>query len=203
MRKTGEASEDAMILAFLEMEYASDRFCAQIARALQNRGAGAALIERGDLSDRAENALRREVLGDFRGYGRDEGLFERFPSGVRWEWASLSGDDLEKVRYVDYSYWNELSEHTRSPLRAAEAIRAGKTSCGVPNDGFFEALAHLRRGGAFPPLIALTDARAARYELLEGHKRVTAYALAPELFRDVRALMGFCGETALRRWRGD
>lgn len=192
-----------MILAFLEMEYASDRFCAQIERALRDRRAGAELVKNGDLSDPAENALRREILGDFRGYGKDELLFERYPADVRWEWAILDGDDLERIRYVNYSYWNELSGHTGSPLRAAEAIRAGRTAYGVPNDGFFEALEHLRRGGAFPPLIALADERAARYFLLEGHKRVTAYALAPDLFRDVRALMGRCDERALRRWRGE
>ncbi len=202
MTRGANAGEDEMILAFLSMEYASDRFRGQIAEALRGRNVRAELIGRGDPSDPAENALRRAVLGDFRGDGRNEGLFERFPADVRWEWAVLEPSDLEKIRYVDYDYWNELSDDTGSPLRAAEAIRAGRTSCGVPNDGFWEALAHLRRGGSFPPLIALTHGRGTELYLLEGHKRATAYALMPELFRDVRALIGFCDAGALRRWRG-
>lgn len=202
MIRAGSACEDEMVLAFLKMEYDSDRFRAQIAEALWGRNADAALIGRGDPSNPAENALRKAVLGDFRGFGRDEGLFERFPLGVRWEWTVLESSDLAKIRYVDYDYWNELSDNTGSPLRAAEAVRAGRTACGVPNDGFWEALSHLRRGGAFPPLIALTDGRGADLYLIEGHKRVTAYALMPELFRDVRALVGFCDAGALQRWRG-
>jgi hypothetical protein len=202
MIRVGSADEDEMVLAFLRMEYASDRFRGQIAEALRGRNAGAALIAGGDPLSPAENTLRRAVLGDFRGYGRDRGLFERFPLGVRWEWAVLEASDLGKIRYVDSDDWNELSGHTGSPMRAAEAIRAGRTSCGVPNDGFWEALAHLRRGETFPPLIALTDGRGAQLYLLEGRKRATAYALMPELFRDVRALIGFCDAGALRHWRG-
>jgi len=148
MYKVKESSQDEMVLEFLKMEIESERFAGDIKAALRSLGAGAEPMLRGDSGNKEQNALRREVLGIFRGYGRNERLFKNFPCDIRWVWAVLENDDLHRISYINYSYWNELSGFTGSPLEAARAIRAGKTAYGVGNDGFFKAEEDLRRGAA-------------------------------------------------------
>lgn len=70
--------------------------------------------------------------------------------------AVLSADELSRVRYVEYSYWEEISGATRLPADAARRIRA--------------------RGERFPPLI-LVGHRRERLVCLEGKLRLTAHAL--------------------------
>ena len=59
-----------MLLAFLRGELASERFSGDLHTALEACGAAPSLITEGNLENPAENALRREVMGAFRGYGR-------------------------------------------------------------------------------------------------------------------------------------
>jgi hypothetical protein len=57
------------------------------------------------------------------------------------------------VRYIEYSYWNELSGGSRLPGDAAERIRAGVRVSGVSNGRFIAAARAVRRGERFSPLI--------------------------------------------------
>ena len=99
--------------------------------------------------------------------------------------------DISKIVYIEYSYWNELSNYTGSPLEAAKTILSGKIIYDVPNDGFFKGAQSLKDGYKFPPLIFLTDKNESRYIILEGHVRMTAYGLVPELFYSVPVLLGY------------
>jgi hypothetical protein len=51
----------------------------------------------------------------------------------------LTPDELMAVRYINYSYWIELSAGTGRPNDAADRVRAGIDVFGVPSDGFFDA----------------------------------------------------------------
>ena len=48
------------------------------------------------------------LLRDFRGYKQGLALFSSFPDEVSWRRALLSGEELSRVRYIDYSYYNIL-----------------------------------------------------------------------------------------------
>jgi len=157
------------------------------------------LIIDGDLSDETENGQRKKLLGDFRGYGEDRELFERFPKVSEWNLCKFSGPDLEHIRYIDYSYWNELSKGTGRPFYAAETIRSGIEIFGVSNEGFLRAAEYVKGGGVFPKLFFLT-ADYKNFVIVEGHQRVTAYALVPECFRDVEVIVGKCSEEELGKW---
>lgn len=128
-------------------------------------------------SCREENELRVGALTTLRGYGSREGLFHGFPHDVQWEWVALTPDEVLAVRYIEYDYWAELSGGSRLPLDAAERIRAGITVFRVPNDGFVELADALGRR-ALPELIVVGSD--GRLVVLEGHARLTAYALRPE-----------------------
>lgn len=197
MRILRDASEEEMVLAFLREELNSKRFREPILKILQDVGASEELLLNGDLTHEGQNVLRKRVLGLFRGYPDCE-IFENYPPNIVWKYASFEAADLNKLRYVDYSYWNELSKGTSEPVRAAETVRKGEEIYGISNQYFLDGKKMLEQGMTFPPLIVLTCG-SEMYLILEGHCRATAYALLPEAFEKSEAYIGFCSAEALFR----
>lgn len=199
LRKSSEAQ---MILEFLKMEYQSERFHQKLAGVLAALGQTEALLFDACLDNEMENKRRRTVMGVYRGYGQNQGLFENFPKDITWSQACFTQGDLARLRYIRYDYWDKLSGETSRPADAARNIRRGLTVFDVPNDGFHAAAQVLARGVRFPPLIFLyTGQSSSLFYLVEGHKRATAYAMYPQAFPGTLCYAGLCGETALKRWR--
>jgi hypothetical protein len=173
----GDSSDDEMVALFLLGELASERWGEGIRAALDAAGQAEALITAADLGDAGQNRARRALLATTRGYGEDRDVFENFPARVRWIRARLTPGELARVRYIEYSYWNELSGGSRLAVDAARQIRQGVTVFGVSNRRFVRAARAVERGEPFPPLI-LAGRRRDRLICLEGHLRLTAYALA-------------------------
>lgn len=173
-----------MVWVFLRGELASERFGPGIRRAIDER-----LLHDPDLEDERENELRRAALTTLRGYDRREGLFQGFPDDLLWERAALTPDEVLAVHYIEYDYWVELSGGTRRPDDAANRIRAGVTIFGVANDGFLELADELATTRTSELIVVGGDAR--RLVLLEGHARLTAYALRPEVLPpELEVLLG-------------
>ena len=192
-----DASEEEMVLALLREELDSRRFREQILKVLKDAKASEKLILEGDIANEGQNVLRKQVLGFFRGYP-DREIFEHYPSGVVWKYGIFEAADLNRLRYVDYSYWNELSKGTSSPVQAAETICRGEEIYNISNQYFLEGKEMLEQGMTFPPLIVLTCGNE-MYLILEGHCRATAYALLPEAFEGTEAYIGFCSAETLFR----
>ncbi len=171
MRVLGASGEDEMVACFLRGELTSARFGPAIRAQL---GADEQLVTHPDLSDPRANAARRAVLAATRGYGENRGLFENFPAQVTWTKAVLSAAELAEVRYINYSYWVELSGGSRRPADAAVRIEAGIRAFDVSNEPFVRAAQAIER---FWPLIVVGEGPD-RLVCLEGHLRLTAYALA-------------------------
>ena len=177
MRLVAPSSENEMIALFLRAELDSERFGPSLAIALERGGADASLLRSPDLEDSTENALRRRLLEETRAYSRREGLFGGFPHDVRWERVALTRDELSDVRYINYSYWIELSRGTRRPAEAVERIRSGVDIFGVPSDGFLDVGRAFAAGAQWPELIVVSAFAEGGNVLLEGHVRLTAMAL--------------------------
>jgi hypothetical protein len=177
MRVIGDSGEDEMVACFLLGELTSRRFGAGIRRALAAVGESDRLLTGADLTDPVANQARRDLLAVTRGYGENRDLFKDFPARVRWIRAVLKPAELARVRYIEYSYWNELSGGSRLPGDAARRIEAGVRVFGVSNRRFVAAAGAVRRGEPFLPLI-LAGRRRNALVCLEGHLRLTAYALA-------------------------
>lgn len=200
MKILRESSENEMILEYLKAEYASERFCHQMKNAMEKLQVDEKLIISANLQNENENNKRKKLLGEFRGYGEEREMFENFPTGFsEWSLCSFSNDDFEKIRYIDYSYWNELSAGTRKPLAAAKNIKNGVLIYEVSNDGFLRAAEYIKNGGAFPKLFFLTSDYE-NFVIVEGHLRMTAYALVPEYFNDVEVIVGKCDRDELNLW---
>lgn len=199
MKFIREASEDEMILEFLRGEIKSERFQAQIMEVLKSQNENVEIIINADLNNLNENLKRKEILSIFRGYGSNTELFENFPNISKWIFAECTDEDVNKIHYINYSYWNELSKHTGLPLVAAETIRENKEIYNVSNSGFISGVKYLEEGGVFSPIILLTASNE-NYLILEGHSRMTVYSLAPSFFEGTNCYIGICEERELSKW---
>jgi hypothetical protein len=196
VRVLRESNADEMVASFLLGELSSERFSVAIRDQLTANGEPEELLTQPDLSDDRENEARSRVLGATRGYGEDRELFEFFPTHTRWVTALLAPGELKRVRYVEYSYWNELTGGSRLPADAATRIKARVEVFGVSNGRFFAAAEAAARGEQFPPLI-LAGVRDDDLVCLEGNLRLTGYALAG-FPSDVECIVGIHPD--LSRW---
>ena len=196
------SSEVEMIAEFLAAEFDSVRFSDELRLTMSELGVDEKIITSPDITSEHENMLRYRVLSEFRGYGADSELFERFPDVDEWSLCRFGTEDLPRIRYINYSYWDEISDGTHSPIGAAPVIRSGRKIFGQSTDGFIAAAAYIRGGGTFPKMFLLT-ADYGEFVIVEGHLRMTAYALAPECFHDIECIVGKCESGALLHWLGE
>lgn len=199
MEVLGQSSEEEMIIEYLRAELSSERFSDNTREAMGRMGMDEGIVLSADPQSDEENRKRRELLGLVRGYGRGESMFERFPAVTDWKRCSFAQDDLDRIRYIHYSYWTELSGGTHRPTDAAERIRGGVCVYGQGNEGFLRAASHIRNGGSFPAMFFLT-ADFEDFVIVEGHLRMTAYALAPEHFQNIPVIVGKCAGEELEGW---
>lgn len=198
MRIVGHVDEAEVVAAYLRGELESDRFSARLRELLECDGADPAVLSHPDLGDPAANAYRLALLGEFRGFGRGEGMFQNFPASVGWSRVALTREELEAILYIDWDWWLRISGGTRRPADAAARIRDG----GVPGSNAEEHEPVARRlldGPPLPELIVVTTLERPRLVLVEGHVRLTAFMLFPSYLPD--GLEVFLGEAEdFERW---
>lgn len=181
-----------MIAEFLKAEINSKRFGKYLLEALKRCKSSKRIVESPRLYNKQENKLRKQILREYRGYSRNEGLFKNFPTKVNWERVSLSLDDLERVKYIDYEYWIELSGGSRLATDAVKNIKAGFVVFDQSNELFFEVAKVLRKRKTLPLLILVSTDKNGYVVILEGHLRLTAYLLEPEsISAPVEAIIGY------------
>lgn len=176
MRFAQRIPEEAMVAHFLLMELHSVRFGSAIRGLLERERLDVQLIEHPDLNDPSENVQRAELLGAFRGYGRNADVFTDLPEDVQWWRAFVSAADLQRIKYINDTYWIDFSGGSRLVIDAAKRILAGA----MPNvaAGYRSLAQALAQGAQFPELILLYNPRQNELVVLEGHVRVTAYVLS-------------------------
>jgi len=196
----GRATEAEVVLAFLRAEIDSDRFGAEVRRALLDAG-GLELVRSPDLESEEENLARAHALSVARGWPNSE-LFEGFPEQVEWYHGVLDPEDLERVRFIDYSYWIELSGGSRRPADVLGALRAGRLPPWLTELGTswcFEFAAQLATVEVVDDLIVMATPDLAELVVLEGHSRLTAIFVGGLQRRlTVRAYLGV--SDALEQW---
>ena len=193
------ASENEIILVFLQGEYKSYRFSENLRKIMTELSAPDSLILQADLNNEEENTLRRKILARHRGYP-DKDLFENFPDITAWQYVCFSAEDIDRTNYIDYSYWNALSQYTSKPVKAAETIRKGIEIYGVSNTPTWAGLEYLKEH-TFLPVILLT-ANGREYLILEGHSRMTVYGMVPAQFAGTYGYIGNCTPDQMHRYDG-
>lgn len=187
------ASEDEVVAAFLRAE-ADDtgRYEALILQHLGSDQEPLDTVRRPNLSDPRQNAYRRRLLGELRGFGHGDGMFVGFPPRVEWHRAALPRHELLEVRYIDDrgcdDYWITLSGGSRRPRDAAARIRAGigpSWAIGVWDLTGCEAVVRRLRRGSLPELIVATTPGPGRVVAVEGNGRLTSFALFADRLPEV------------------
>jgi hypothetical protein len=178
MRILGPVSEHEVVGCFLRAELGSGRYGEVLRKLLDRDGRDVDVIARPELTDAAANRYRSALLDEYRGFEQRIGLFGGFPERVDWYRAALSRDEVLDVLYIDWDWWLEISDGTRRPTVAADKIRRGE----VPGSTVEEHRMLLDRPQ--PELIVATKPDRAQLVVLEGHYRLTAYAMFPELLPD-------------------
>lgn len=194
-------SEDEMIAVFLKAEINSPRFGDTILKFLAQHNLHRRMIDQPDTAIELENQIRRDLLDAYRGYTqRQEGhFFENFPGSMTWIRAALNREDLSRVRYINYSYWNELSSSTRRPNDAAPNIRNGVVIFKVSSQPFLDAAQTFKQSPHFPEMIFVGTSLTDDLVILEGHFRMTVYFLEPDLIPDeITAIVGISPD--IQRW---
>ena len=191
MRVVRSIDEDEMIAVFLACELGSFRFGENLKQLLRRDAVEPAVIEAPDLADEQQNDYRRRLLGEVRGLDHDRANFHGFPDDVTWERCLLTPDEVSRIEYCDYSYWLELSKGTRRPADGAARLKQGvKQIMRQSTAQFRRAAAALRAGTTFREMILATHDRD-RLVVIEGHLRLTAYMMEPDLVPDeLEAILG-------------
>lgn len=200
MRFLERISEDEMIASFLKTEIYSPRFGQEIENILKRDGIEKRIIEEPQLHQKSENRTRMKILSEYRGYGKNKELFEDFPNNVIWEKIILNKDDLVRLKYIDYSYWIELSGGSRKVTDGVRNIRKGLEVYGLSNEGFLKLAEKIRNGIKLPEIIIVSERKVSdEYVILEGHVRVTAYLLAGEKSPETQyAILGYSSQ--MNKW---
>jgi hypothetical protein len=188
----GPASNDEMILSFIRAEIDSRRWGPRYAAALSERGFDrSSLIDRPDLKDSDANRNREILLGDVRGYGRNQLLFAKFPMDTKWRRASLGPTEFEGLRYIgNDSFWRDLTAGSRSVEDGAKNYK------GSPIADDVDSVVHeISRETSIPELILVESAQD-RLVVLDGSIRATAYVVAKT--RPILALVG--SSPTMSRW---
>jgi hypothetical protein len=194
MIERGSATEDDVIAAFLQAEIDASRYSEVVEGALEGMGWNRSLIDTPNLTNREENAARRDILAFYRGYP-DNLLFRSFPPDVTWRRVELEPADFPAIRYANHPVLLKLSAGSR---RIADGARIfAENPADHPDMAQIPAArAAFCSGRRFAPLI-LVQANWDAPVLIEGHTRATIYVM--ERFADpVDAFVG--SSPSMSRW---
>ena len=194
IRKTNEAE---MILEFLKGELNSKRFNEDLNNAINELGLDSSIILNGNIEDEQENNDRLKIMKKFRGYP-DEELFEKFPKIEDWKYLELNENDINNIYYIDYDYWNELSNGTSKPVEAAKVIKSGKEIYEVSNQPFLDGVEY-NKTNKFPPVILIT-CNNEKYLIIEGHSRMTVYGFNSNKLNGTYAYVGYTTEEEMKKY---
>ena len=188
-----------MVATFLQAEIDSSVWGDRIRQLLPSFQLTESMVRNPNLSDPDQNSRRSAILGVYRGWRQDKWLFANWPDGVEWWFVALDKADLANVRYLNYSDWRTFSGNTLRPTVAADRVKRGDEAKGMPLDAIKAIASEMSNGVRFLPVIAVGTRESSTIVMVEGHTRITAYALA-EGEGELSALLGIAPVAGLRAW---
>ena len=181
----GEATDDQVILAWLQAEIESPDFQAYLIGNPPNPANLSAALKAArspDLRDAEQNAYRRQIITAIYGFGQGSGTFEGLANDLKWRRWRLSTTDVAEMLYARHEgAWHLLSPATRKVAEGATNV--GHVFTGDSTNMVVLSLASgiCHSDKKIPPLIALRRPDE-QLVLLEGHARATAIVLEAHRF---------------------
>jgi hypothetical protein len=179
MKLLAQVPEAVMVAAFLKAEVNAARYGERLLDLLKQNRRDRSVLDAPDVTDDDANRYRAGLLGEVRGYGRNEDVFTDMPDDVAWYQAILEPSDLDALMYINDDYWTDFTGGSRWVRDAARRISEGAFP--MEEVGHFPALAEMvQKGARFPEAILLHNPKSGELVVLEGHKRITAYMMLPD-----------------------
>jgi hypothetical protein len=179
MRILRNASEDEVLASFLRAELDSPRWGDRLLELLREDDADESVLRTPDLADADACAYRAGLLDRHRAWLRREGLFQGFPERVEWSRVAVGRDEVLAIRYINWDWWLWITGGTRRPADAAARIRRGEVA-GITAEEHEPIAARLQAEEQPAELIAVAQPGGSQLVVVEGHVRLTAYALYPQ-----------------------
>ena len=185
MNDLGPASEDQVILAWLQAEIESPDFQAYLIGNPPNPANLSAALRAArspDLRDNAQNALRRQIVTSVYGFGQGTGSFEGLARDLAWRRFQLTVDEVAEMLYARRSgAWQLLSPATRKVAEGATNV--GHIFTGDSTNMVVLSLASgLCHSDKKVPEIICLRRPDGKLVLMEGHARATALVLEAHRF---------------------
>jgi hypothetical protein len=188
MEDQGVATEDQVILAWLQAEIESVAFQQYIAGEPPNPAYLAQVLKaarKPNLGDAEQNALRRHIISKTHGFGQGTLSFEGLASDIQWRKLRASSLELGELLYANrHPAWTALAPVSRKVAEGAANV--GHLFTGDLTNMLVLALA-LRISESNPvpvlPEVICLQRSDGHLVILEGHTRATAIALEGHRFK--------------------
>ena len=194
MEDLGTATEDQVILAWLQAEIESPEFQAYIVGNPPNPANLSLALKAArspDLRDQTQNDLRRQIITATYGFGQGVGSFQGLGHDITWRRFRLSTEEVGELLYARQgAAWPILSPATRKVAEGATNI--GHVFTGDSTNMVVLSLASglCHSDKKVPEIIALRRPDG-HLVILEGHARATAIVLEAHRFaKGVDAYVG-------------
>jgi len=185
MDDLGQATEDQVILAWLQAEIESPDFQAYLVGNPPNPANLSAALKAArspDLKDDAQNGLRRQIITNVYGFGQGAGSFQGLGPDLQWRRVRLDTDEVGELLYARIgAAWPLLAPATRKVAEGATNI--GHVFTGDSTNMVVLSLASgiCHSDKKVPEIIALRGPDG-HLVILEGHARATAIVLEAHRF---------------------
>ncbi len=194
MEDSGAATEDQVILAWLQAEIESPGFQqyligdppnpANLSLALK-------LARSPDLHDDEQNRMRRQIVANTHGFGMGVGQFQGLANDIKWRRFKLTAGEVGEMLYASRSgAWTILAPVSRKVAEGASKV--GHVFTGDATNMVVLSLAYgiNHTDKKVPEIIALRRPDGLLV-ILEGHARATAIVLEASRFKHgVEAYVG-------------
>jgi hypothetical protein len=194
MDDLGAATEDQVILAWLQAEIESPEFQAYIVGNPPNPANLSLALKAArspDLHDPQQNDLRRQIITSTYGFGTGAGSFEGLGPDLSWRRFRVTTDEVAEMLYARRDgAWRLLSPVTRKVAEGATNVGHVYTgdSTNMVVLSLASGLCHSEK--KVPEIIALRRPDGVLV-ILEGHARATAIVLEAHRFpHGVQAYVG-------------
>jgi hypothetical protein len=183
MKKLRRVTEPEVIAEFLKSEFYHEEFH-------HDREQFEHLVLDADISNEAENALRRALLFRRRGH-----LWRELPADTQWWHVHIEACDVERIRVFPRAHWRKIADGSFDLNDIVARIRSrqfsGRTGQFVRNIESLSARLRWEHDNSSILLIARDESHPVT--ILEGNHRLTASLLASSdiLQTSFRVLCGF------------
>lgn len=169
MKRLRRITEAEVIAEFLQGEFFHKEYDG-------DRDRFASIVEHPDLTDEAENALRRALL-----FRRRDTMWWELPEDRQWWTVELEPADTEQVSVFPRAHWRKLAQGNFKALRVAERVRELAQS--AQPDAFSRKITGISTAvqpeGRKGLIIFLGIDEHGPVTLLEGNHRFIASLIAP------------------------